>query len=510
MMVKNIIEMSGKSPKELYIKYKKKYMKLKNMIGGASEYKVSIDSGEMQPIYTIDDGNALFAVLESLKYEFIRLGQNTYLDRIKSRVIVNEKGEIKTYTLKYEKISKGGGLSTHTINYYYIDGKGNKHNLGNIEDKYEELIDFNDKQYRLVPNIEGIELPRVPGIIAFKRTDDSDEPAITKKKFLQLMSEKESRSTLYSLPAPEQSLATLPGQGLALPLLPQDFYIYTTGLGYSFNRPVAGKYFIQKWRNFLPYLLDKLPKSFHRIIIIHYDSFEEQYSSSDEIDAFINKLVEDDRRVRVEREIVSFFERKSIDMFILFSLRPNHFVFDCAYILQNHPLRGLCMNTVYMRGWEETYRGKKLKGVPVSKYFGEEQLKLPDSINGMHCPYQIYKFPPYMIDYDTEEGRFVTVFDKLQKRNQAEGTNYVIDDLQVDFTHSFKLIFKIKTGLYEKINTLKSEDPLKMKNYVDTYFEQILNDVTELLMLSENSCDNIIAKMIEKYWKKFGEDWKKF
>ncbi len=31
MMVKNIIEMSGKSPKELYIKYKKKYMKLKNM-----------------------------------------------------------------------------------------------------------------------------------------------------------------------------------------------------------------------------------------------------------------------------------------------------------------------------------------------------------------------------------------------------------------------------------------------------------------------------------------------
>jgi len=116
MMVKNIIEMSGKSPKELYIKYKKKYMKLKNMIGGASEYQVSIDSGEMQPMSVIDEDGLLQTVLESKK--LIKIGEGLYLDAIKSKVYVFEDGKINKYDLLYGSTS--GGLSSLGETYYYI------------------------------------------------------------------------------------------------------------------------------------------------------------------------------------------------------------------------------------------------------------------------------------------------------------------------------------------------------------------------------------------------------
>ena len=521
-MVKNIIEMSKKNPKELYIKYKKKYLNLKNMIGGASTYHVSIDESDMQPIDLYDDSGVLKAALESKK--LIEIGEGIYLDAIKSKVYVFEDGKINEYDLAYGS-SVGGGLSASGGTYYYMKS-GSKINLGDLSDLYKNFIQVEEQSYDLVPSItRHLERGRPEGTIAIYRDDDTEAQTERtadlgryKKEYDEKLSGSLGRQEQYSAPASPVP-ASLQRLSLPLPSVPASppkfplpsalselsrlrtgeekltFYIYTTGLGYSINKPVYINYgkglsrrkdesvhFINKWENFLPLLLRILPKKFTRIIINHYDPFERDETSGEIRRKFIAELIlKDGTHTEEDKIVTSNFYETGIDMS---KLEHPHFVFDCAGVLDNNPERGLCIDTD--QGW-----------VPA------------EGICGMYCPYNTYKFPKGMIKYDETLDKCITVYDVLVSKNKESGNKYIIGNFQGEYEGRgySDLMKEIIVLLYKSAREKYTDDKLQEKlDKIDEDYDKICFSLINFLMSINRDFKMIIGFTYNMYFEELSRD----
>ena len=398
-MVKNIIEMSGKSPKELYIKYKKKYMKLKNMIGGASEYKVSIDGTEMQPMRAIDEDGLLQTVLESKK--LIKIGERLYLDAIKSKVYVFEDGKINKYDLNYGLTS--GGLSALDETYYYINSKGKRIKLDDLSKYYKNFIEFEGQSYNFIPSImEFPEQRRPEGTIAIYRDDSKEEEAITAElgKFKKEYDEaqKTPKPTIGTLSQSASSELSRLTTGEEKPT----FHIYTTGLNKSF----AGIDYIKCFKVFMNLFNERFGSGVS-VSIFHYviDSDEQEGNTYDkrELMALSNPYPTKIIRELLTPEII-------IDTPATFK-----FVFDCSGMVYNHPSEGLVFDKKYF----DKHHIELREGLEFNKHI--------ELFQGMHCPL-LYYLNNYMIQID--DGKVLTVYDILVKFNKSRDSRGVIDILE--------------------------------------------------------------------------------
>lgn len=521
-MVKNIIEMSKKNPKELYIKYKKKYLNLKNMIGGGSTYHFSIDGIDMQPIDQYDDTEGLQAVLESKK--LIEIGEGIYLDAIKSKVYVFEDGNTNEYDLKYDS-SAGGGLSASGKTYYYMKSES-RINLDDLSKHYKDFIKVGEQSYNLIPSItEHLERGRPEGTIAIYRDDDTEAQTERtadlgryKKEYDEKLSGSHGRQEQDSAPASPVSASL---QRLSLPSVPASppkfplpsalselsrlrtgeekltFYIYTTGLGYSINKPVYINYgkglsrrkdesvhFINKWENFLPLLLRILPGKFTRIIINHYDPFERDETSGEIRRKFIAELIlKDGTHTEEDKIVTSNFYETGIDMS---KLEHPHFVFDCAGVLDNNPERGLCIDTD--QGW-----------VPA------------EGICGMYCPYNTYKFPKRIIKYDKLHDKCITVYDVLVSKNKKFRNNYIIGNFQGEYEGRgySDLMKEIIVLLYKFAREKYTDDKLQEKlDKIDEDYDKICFLLINILINIhvDNNFKIIIDSVSDRYFTILSRD----
>jgi hypothetical protein len=397
-MVKNIIEMSGKSPKELYIKYKKKYMKLKNMIGGASEYEVSIDEKGMQPMSVIDEDGLLQTVLESKK--LINIGEGLYLDAIKSKVYVFEDGKINKYDLQYG--SSGGGLSAYGETYYYIKSDGKRIYLDNLSKYYENFIEFEEQSYNFIPSIMEFPIQRRPrGTIAIYRDDSKEGEAITaelgkfKKEYDK--TQRITKPTIGTLSQSTSSELSRLTTGEEKPT----FHIYTTGL----NKLYGGFDCFKCFKVFM-------------------NLFNEHFGSGVSVSIF-HYVIDSDKQegnTYNERDLIALSQRYKTNI-IKELLMPDiiidkhatfKFVFDCSGMVYNHPLKGLV--------FDEKYFDKHRIGLKEGLSY-DEHIEL---FQGMHCPLSDYP-NNYMIQID--DGKVLTVYDILVKFNKSRGSPGVIDIL---------------------------------------------------------------------------------
>ena len=387
-MVKNIIEMSKKNPKELYIKYKKKYLNLKNMIGGASTYRVSIDGSDMQPIDQYDYTGVLQAALESKK--LIKIGEGIYLDAIKSKVYVFEDGNTNEYDLQYSS-GAGGGLSASGGTYYYMKSRG-KINLGDLSKHYKNFIQVEQQSYDLIPSImRPPERGRPGGIIAIYRNDDDDE-AGERTKGLGIFKKEYEEAQRTPRPAIETSLVSASSELSRMPTGERKptFHIYTTGLDSS-SSPLFKVYFHAFLAN--NNWSDYDVSIFHHII---------DRGTSD----VVISILSSGYQTEIVRELLTPEE-------IIERPAQFKFLFDCSGMVYNHPLEGLVFDEEYFK----TNRMQLPSGLKFDKHI--------ELFQGMHC--RLTDDPKnYVVNIDDD--KVLTVYDKLVEFNNSNNMSGVIDE----------------------------------------------------------------------------------
>ena len=395
-------------------------MKLKNMIGGASEYEVSIDEKGMQPMNVIDEDGLLQAALESKK--LIKIGEGLYLDAIKSIVYVFEDGKINKYDLQYG--SSGGGLSAYGETYYYIKSDGKRIYLDNLSKYYENFIEFEEQSYNFIPSIMEFPKQRRPrGTIAIYRDDSKEGEAITAElgKFKEEYDEarktpKPAIGTLSQLASSELSRLTT---GEEKPT----FHIYTTGL----NKLLGGFDCFKCFKVFMNLFNEHIGTSVS-VSIFHYvidsDKQEGNTYNKEELMALSNPYPTYIIPKLLTPEII-------IDTPAQFK-----FLFDCSGMVYNHPLKGLVFNR---------------------EYFDFNEMKLPSGLEfdkhielfqGMHCP---LSYDPKKYFIKIQDDKVLTVYDKLVEFNSSvgEGTIIDIDSEQIKRGYSY-----LPDKIYEDTNIM--------------------------------------------------------
>ena len=466
-MVKNIIEMSKKNPKELYIKYKKKYLNLKNMIGGGSTYHFSIDGIDMQPIDQYDNTEGLQAALESKK--LIKIGEGIYLDAIKSKVYVFEDGNTNEYDLEYAS-SAGGGLSASGGTYYYMKS-GSKHvDLGDLSIYYKDFIHDEEQSYDLVPSImRPPERGRPEGTIAIYRDDDTEAQTERtadlgryKKEYDEKLSGSLGRQEQDSAPASPVSASL---QRLSLPSVPASpqsalselsrmptgerkptFHIYTTGL---YSPSFASNF----WVCFNIFMTEN-DWSGYDISIFHHITDREKL---DEITMqFLRRYpTEIVRRLLTPEEIIG---------------RPAQFkfLFDCSGMVYNHPLEGLVFDKEYF----DTNRMQSPSGLEFDKHI--------ELFQGIHCP---STDDPKNYVVNIKDGKVLTVYDKLVEFNNSSDISGVIDKQEKlkDFKYLPEIILDMVLLEIDKMNFNDEKNRQLMLDILKNLKKYIRYDFLNLL-----------------------------
>jgi len=445
-MVKNIIEMSKKNPKELYIKYKKKYLNLKNMIGGGSTYHFSIDGIDMQPIDQYDNTEGLQAALESKK--LIKIGEGIYLDAIKSKVYVFEDGNTNEYDLEYAS-SAGGGLSASGGTYYYMKS-GSKHvDLGDLSIYYKDFIHDEEQSYDLVPSImRPPERGRPEGTIAIYR-DDDDHEAGERTKGLGIFKKEYEEAQRTPRHAIETSLVSASSELSRMPTGESDrkptFHIYTTGLDSS-SSPLFKVYFHA--------FLANNNWSDYDVSIFHHITDREKL---DEITMqFLRRYpTEIVRRLLTPEEIIG---------------RPAQFkfLFDCSGMVYNHPLEGLVFDKEYF----DTNRMQSPSGLEFDKHI--------ELFQGIHCP---STDDPKNYVVNIKDGKVLTVYDKLVEFNNSSDISGVIDKQEKlkDFKYLPEIILDMVLLEIDKMNFNDEKNRQLMLDILKNLKKYIRYDFLNLL-----------------------------